>query len=65
MVWIDREPQAVFSFILALAADLLILLVSLFGNAGYRHPVHYPTEGRQAVPESRRLESREPALFDD
>ena len=61
----DREPQAVFSFILALAADLLILLVSLFGNAGYRHPVHYPTEGRQAVPESRRLESREPALFDD
>lgn len=52
----DREPQAMFSFLLALAADLLILLVSLFGNAGHHEP--------QPVPASRRIERREPALFD-
>ena len=52
----DREPQAMFSFLLALAADLLILLVSLFGNAGHHEP--------QPVPASRRIERREPALFE-
>lgn len=57
----DREPQAVFSFILALAADLLILLVSLFGNAGQ----HEPPVRRESVPASRRLEGPEPNIFHD
>ena len=54
----DREPQAIFSLTLALAADLLILLVSLFGNAG-----HHVPEPAERVPESRRIGRREPALF--
>lgn len=54
----DREPQAIFSFCLALAADLLILIVSLFGNAGH----HTASRAEAAAP---RPERREPALFDD
>ena len=58
----DREPQAIFALTLALAADLLILLVSLFGNAGHHH-LH--PQGSETVPPNRRLERREPALFED
>lgn len=57
----DREPQAIFSFILALAADLLILLVSLFGNTSH----HEPPPRSQKMPESRRLEGPEPNIFND
>ncbi len=52
----DREAQAIFSLCLALAADLLILIVSLFGNAGHQHLTPAP-----AAPA--KTERREPALF--
>ncbi|MAK59846.1 MAG: hypothetical protein CMK09_02595 [Ponticaulis sp.] len=60
----DREPQAMFAALLALSADLLILLVSLFGNAGHHHHGPAPTHG-ETVPSSRRLEGPEPNLFND
>ena len=41
----DREPQAIFALTLALAADLLILLVSLFGNAGHHTQRPVPQAG--------------------
>ena len=59
----DREPQAMFAALLALAADLLILLVSLFGNAGH-HNGPAPM-GTETMPNSRRLEGPEPNLFND
>lgn len=58
----DREPQAIFSFILAVSADLLILLVSLFGNASHHEP---PPPRSKTLPESRRLEGPEPNLFEE
>ena len=53
----DREAQAIFAFCLALAADLLILIVSLFGNAGNHTP--------QLAPPAPKPVYREPALFRD
>lgn len=52
----DREPQAIFSLTLALAADLLILIVSLFGNAGKHVPAPAaatlaPAPRREQLPE--------------
>ena len=56
----DRETQAVFALGLALAADLLILIVSLFGNAA--NPAARATVAAAApIPPER----REPALFQD
>ena len=60
----DREPQAIFALTLALAADLLILLVSLFGNAGHHH-VYGSGAGNGTAPPSRQIGRREPALFED
>ena len=54
----DRETQAIFAFCLALAADMLILIVSLFGNAGHHHLEPAPEEYRLPY-----RERREPALF--
>lgn len=54
----DREPQAIFSLALALAADLLILIVSLSGNAGNHSPPPAPRQPRY-------LEQRDTAFFDE
>jgi hypothetical protein len=61
----DREPQAIFALTLALAADLLILLVSLFGNAGHhiQRPLPAGRSDDEPLPASRQIERREPALF--
>lgn len=59
----DREAQAIFAFCLAAAADLLILIVSLFGNAGNHH-IRLMEDAR-AEAYTQRRERQEPALFDD